>query len=742
FRQFGVNNINAYTKLYKEGKEHPTDDSYPHEPLPHLFLISDEFAELKANEPDFMDELVSTARIGRSLGVHLILETQKPNGVVSEQIWSNSRFKIALKVSDPADSKEIIHTPDAASITQVGRAYLQVGNNETYELFQSAYSSAEYNPTDNQHAQRDQRLWLINQLGQAELLTRDLSEIDEPKESEIQTQLEAVVDEIAKDAKEAQVKMPMKPWLPPLPESLVGPELDWQTAWQQPRQLKVPFGMLDIPSRQTQEKLDFDLSSVTPALFVGSSGYGKSVALQTIVANLARLNSPEQVNFYLFDFGTNGLLPLAGLPHVADIAGFDNREKLWKMLTKINQLINQRKSLFQQLGVSNFSQYEEEIGQPLPIIVIAVDAYDSVAEDDERDGIDGIISKLLRDGKALGIYSIYTVNRLNTFRYQLLSNINKRIGLFMVDEDEVVNTLGRNALIQSPIAGRGQMEIDDEMLAFQIYTPTEHADSLKIVHDLRVLSETMTEAWDGPVPAKIPMLPNSFDFAYADKKIKAIWHDRNIMPIALGNQTTEVHSFDPEIHHFFNISYLTEQQKDVLSQAVTHSLSTWKHPSWIVDVLGEFHEQHEQYSRVITDNENDLIRLKQQMADYAAAGVHRELRDEIYVFIPNLTEFIKVAKLTQQNFEIILQHAWKAGMYLIIMDNRARIDQSYDAMANMIKAQTIAGLVSARIVDTNYISATGVNAEPQLLSNEAYFFESKGLQYSKVKLPQVNRGNE
>ena len=146
FGRFGVNHINGYTKLYKEGRSGIEGD-FPTEPLPHLFLISDEFAELKQNEPEFMTELVTTARIGRSLGIHLILATQKPSGVVNDQIWSNSRFKLALKVAEKADSNEIIKTPDAASITQPGRAYLQVGNNEIYELFQSAWSGARYAPT-------------------------------------------------------------------------------------------------------------------------------------------------------------------------------------------------------------------------------------------------------------------------------------------------------------------------------------------------------------------------------------------------------------------------------------------------------------------------------------------------------------------------------------------------------------------------------------------------------------------
>lgn len=263
FSQYHVNNINAYTKLYKKGKTITDPDekkNYPDQPLPHLFLISDEFAELKANEADFMEELVSTARIGRSLGVHLILATQKPSGVVNDQIWSNSRFKIALKVSEPADSKEIIRTPDAASITQPGRAYLQVGNNEIYELFQSAYSGAAYHPDKQEEKKADNRIWLINHLGQAELLTTDLSDDnDQQQTDDDETELDAVVDEVAKEAKEANAVIPMKPWLPPLKEIIHGPEIDWREQWQAERTLTVPFGMLDIPSHQEQKQMDFDL---------------------------------------------------------------------------------------------------------------------------------------------------------------------------------------------------------------------------------------------------------------------------------------------------------------------------------------------------------------------------------------------------------------------------------------------------------------------------------------------------
>lgn len=128
FTENGVNNINLYTRLYKNKEAQ--------EPVPHLFIIIDEFAELKKEEPDFMRELISVAQVGRSLGVHLILATQKPSGTVDDNIWSNSRFRLCLRVQDRQDSNDMLHKPDAAFITQTGRGYLQVGSDEIYELFQ------------------------------------------------------------------------------------------------------------------------------------------------------------------------------------------------------------------------------------------------------------------------------------------------------------------------------------------------------------------------------------------------------------------------------------------------------------------------------------------------------------------------------------------------------------------------------------------------------------------------------
>ena len=137
-KKVGVSNIDIYKyqKLYREGTVM--------EPLQHLFIISDEFAELKREEPEFMKELISVAQVGRSLGVHMILSTQRPSGTVDENIWANSKFRLCLRVQDRQDSMDMLHRVEAAYLTQAGRCYLQVGNDEIFELFQSGWSGASY----------------------------------------------------------------------------------------------------------------------------------------------------------------------------------------------------------------------------------------------------------------------------------------------------------------------------------------------------------------------------------------------------------------------------------------------------------------------------------------------------------------------------------------------------------------------------------------------------------------------
>lgn len=160
FNEYGVNNINLYTRLYKNNEATL--------PVPHMFIIIDEFAELKREEPEFMRELISVAQVGRSLGVHLILATQKPSGTVDDNIWSNAKFRLCLRVQDRQDSNDMLHKPDAAYITQAGRCYMQVGNDELYELFQSGFSGATYD--ENEESGKKDIAKMLSSTGRAALV--------------------------------------------------------------------------------------------------------------------------------------------------------------------------------------------------------------------------------------------------------------------------------------------------------------------------------------------------------------------------------------------------------------------------------------------------------------------------------------------------------------------------------------------------------------------------------------------
>jgi S-DNA-T family DNA segregation ATPase FtsK/SpoIIIE len=155
----GSMDIYKYQQCYRKGQVS--------EPMSHLLIVCDEFAELKQQEPEFMEQLISTSRIGRSLGVHLILATQKPTGVVNDQIWSNSKFKVALKVQTKSDSNEILKKPDAAYLKQTGAFYLQVGTDEYFNLGQSAWAGAKYYPSDYTKHEIDQSVQGINEIVQS-----------------------------------------------------------------------------------------------------------------------------------------------------------------------------------------------------------------------------------------------------------------------------------------------------------------------------------------------------------------------------------------------------------------------------------------------------------------------------------------------------------------------------------------------------------------------------------------------
>ena len=537
FGEFEVNHINQYQKKFKNGEAT--------EPLPHLFLISDEFAELKVNQPDFIKELVSIARVGRSLGVHLILATQKPSGVVDDQIWSNSRFKIALKVADRSDSNEMLHTPDAAEITQTGRAYLQVGNNEVYELFQSAWSGADYQPDKDDMGIEDHTIYLINDLGQYEILNEDLSGLEDVDEiKEVPTELDAIVQNIQLLCEEQEIPPVPQPWLPPLKERIALEELEEvqpAVAWEQEKSLSVLLGMADIPQAQKQEAVSINLSKDGHILLYGSPGTGKTTFLQTAAMDLARKFSPKDLTMYLMDFGTNGLAPLSKLPQVADTMLLDQTEKISKFVRIMEKELNRRKKLLADYGVGTLELYRQASGQEEPAIVILLDSYEAFKEEAYEAELFKLLVRISREGLSIGVHLLVTAGRQTNLRAQLYSNFKHQLSLPQNEAGEVRAIVGSTplAMTMEDIKGRALMK-REEVDVIQLALPVYGANDTQVLNNLRQEVASLQEAWTGQRPSAIPMVPE--ELTEADFYGRASVHtayEHGLVPLGLDLETVE-----------------------------------------------------------------------------------------------------------------------------------------------------------------------------------------------------------
>ena len=407
----------------------------------------------------------------------MILATQKPSGVVDDQIWSNSRFKIALKVADRSDSNEMLHTPDAAEITQTGRAYLQVGNNEVYELFQSAWSGADYQPEKDDMGIEDHTIYLINELGQYEILNEDLSGLEEADEiKEVPTELDAIVHNIQLLCEEKEIPPVPQPWLPPLKERITLEELEAvqpTVAWEQEKPLSVLLGMADIPQAQKQEAVSINLAKDGHVLLYGSPGTGKTTFLQSAGMDLARKFSPKNLTMYLMDFGTNGLAPLSKLPQVADTMLLDQTEKISKFVRIMEKELNRRKKLLSEYGVGTLELYRQASGQKEPAIVILLDSYEAIKEEAYEAELFKLLVRISREGLSIGVHLLMTAGRQTNLRAQLYSNFKHQLSLPQNEAGEVRAIVGATplAMTMEDIKGRALIkreEVDVIQLALPV----------------------------------------------------------------------------------------------------------------------------------------------------------------------------------------------------------------------------------------------------------------------------------
>lgn len=449
-----VDNIDKYTRLFKAGKVK--------EPMPHMLIVVDEFAELKAQYPEFLKKLVSAARIGRSLGIHLILATQKPAGQVSDQIWSNSKFRICLKVQTEQDSKEVIKTSVAAKLKEAGRAYLMVGNNERFQLFQSGYSGA---------------------LDQATAVGESQEQL---------SQFNATVKHIAEFCLRENIQKMPELFMAPLPEQIV----------LRPNETKgdadgtVEIGVYDDPAHKTQGVHTVPLAS-NNLLVIGSSQMGKTSLLQSVIRSLAERYSPEEVAIYVLDFASQLLRKYADVNHVGGVVTSMEDEKLKHLMQLLDHEFATRKEKFAQAGVSSLAAYRELGKTDVPHIVLIIDNFTALKELYFQE--DAELIRLCRDGLSVGITVVAANSQTKGISYKYLSYFETRIALYNNDSSEYGNIFDHCRETVEKIPGR-----------------------CLVLHDNRLLDCQTFLAFDGSLNSAIEEFANRINARYGAQKAAGI----------------------------------------------------------------------------------------------------------------------------------------------------------------------------------------------------------------------------
>lgn len=489
-----LQHIDEYYKLLRQRQG---------QPLPHLVIIIDEFAELKRDQPEFMDELISIAAIGRTLGVHLILATQKPAGVVDEKIWSNARFRICLRVQDESDSRDMLKIPNAAWITKPGRGYLQVGSDEVFEEMQFAWSGAPY--LDPEASLEKRAVSEVGLNGKRECLLSGGMTAAEMLTQQPKRQLQVFIDQLARTAEEEGIIRLQGPWLPPLPEHLELDAVMQGTDADKIDNIAGIAGLMDDLPNQSQRLLTIPMQQGHWAVY-GMPGLGKSTFVQSLLMSLARLYSPADWNGYVVDMG-RVMRDFAGLPHIGAVMTAEEEDRIKRLFRFLMKTAAHRKELFAEAGVKTAAAYRPFRPGLLPQLVIVIDGYlnfrNIYPEENET------LEFLLREGAALGMTFVVTANRISDIFEKVRSSLTNALTFELADSADYYYAVGRPGRIPGSLPpGRGLVKGYQPPLEFQAALPAVGKDEVQRTEALRNRIQLIRSLYPEQQAQEIGKLPD------------------------------------------------------------------------------------------------------------------------------------------------------------------------------------------------------------------------------------------
>jgi S-DNA-T family DNA segregation ATPase FtsK/SpoIIIE len=422
-----------------------------------LVLVVDEFATLVKEIPDFVSGVVDIAQRGRSLGIHLILATQRPAGAVNENILANTNLRIALRVVDAADSQSIIGCADAADIPVPlrGRAFARMGPTELVP-FQAAWSGA---PRRSGDAGRVR----VHALGFGSTPSTEAA-VSEPARDG--TQLDVVLAAIGHAFERSDRNRPRRPWLPPLPDVVALESLERFA--DDPGRVAV-VGLHDDPARQRRGPAVVDLEAEGGLAVFGTGGSGRTTALRTAAASLVRGASTDDVQLVVFDFAGRTLVPLLELPHTRSVGTGDDLEAVAREIEWLSEEVVARRTLLGEERVESLGALRQRRREPVvPRLAVVIDGFGSLrAELDSPAGYDWLqrLQRLLVAGRQLGIHPLIAADRRADLPGPVLGSVGARLVLRMTEPDAMVSLgvplgLARGDALQP---GRGFLRGDEEV---------------------------------------------------------------------------------------------------------------------------------------------------------------------------------------------------------------------------------------------------------------------------------------
>ncbi len=504
--------------------------------FPHLFIIVDEFAEMITANPDYKQKFESVTRLGRSFGVSLILATQRPAGVVTDQMRANMKFRMCLRVETPADSKELLGRGDAAFLPNIGgRGYLAVGN-DVLQPIQVAWAGKPYD--DTRTVTLKDVVWLdeekmptANPGDDAPLYS--LMQVSEalalPEDKKPETVLDWIVGVTNIIEKQHGLEKQSKPWPDPLPEyvSLTRPISaqylnsdhpvredgsviinqalgDWlanaddkylwpEFSWKKPSGLRADLGIVDNPYAAEQRLLRLELGDGPIAIF-GAAGRGKSAFLKSLLVSLAASRTPRDLNMYALDFGSDGLKEMRELPHMGAVIKPADVARVDQMVRMLRSFMNERQErLAKYTSLADYNAKNPD--DILPEIVFVIDNFAEV-----RESFEALLPELIsmaRDGRAFGIHFVVTAGIPNDLSSKFLNCFAQRLSLAQPDYSAYADIVGSGAPRFDNVPGRGVMLVATKdrplPLEFQFGQPGVLDDDLD---DYTEIALRMLRAWE------------------------------------------------------------------------------------------------------------------------------------------------------------------------------------------------------------------------------------------------------